>query len=47
MHVTACTSFSIATSTEGMPLAAPETDFFYRSQAGIGRTLSASLLCPE
>jgi hypothetical protein len=28
MQVTACTSFSIATSTEGMPKAATEIDFF-------------------
>jgi len=28
MHVTACTTFSIATSTEGMPIAATEIDIF-------------------
>ena len=28
MQVTACTSFSIATSTEGTPTAATEIDFF-------------------
>ena len=28
MQVTACTSFSIATSTEGMPIAATEIDYF-------------------
>jgi hypothetical protein len=27
MHVTACTSFSIVTSTEGMPIAATEIEF--------------------
>ena len=28
MQVTACTSFSIGTSTKGMPIAAAEIDFF-------------------
>jgi hypothetical protein len=32
MQVTACISFSIATSTEGMPIAATEIDFFRGSQ---------------
>lgn len=32
MHVTACTGFSIATSTEGMPIAATEIDFFRGSR---------------
>jgi hypothetical protein len=33
MQVTACTSFSIATSTEGVPIAATEIDFYCGSRA--------------
>jgi len=48
MQVTACTSFSIATSTEGTPAAATEIDFFLWGQGRFrANVFNARELCPK